>query len=164
VIFGVHGDTIFRCLTIVSMLSGINALHLMATRVVFAMSRDGLFWKRAAVVNEGGTPTVSLALSALVALMFIQFGEKFETVITVLAFFFVVNYILSFVSLFVLRRREPERPRPYRAWGYPITPALALIGSVLFLAGAIRADTRNSVYALVLLAVSYPAFQLVKRL
>jgi APA family basic amino acid/polyamine antiporter len=160
VIFGVHGDTVFRCLTIVSMLSAINALHLMATRVIFAMSRDGLFTKRAAAVNEGGTPTMALALSLFVALLFIIFGEKFETVITVLAFFFVVNYILSFVSLFVLRWREPDKPRPYRAWGYPVTPALALIGSVLFLAGAIRADTRNSVYALVLLAVSYPVYRL----
>ncbi len=164
VIFGRYGDTIFRCLTIVSMLSGINALHLMATRVVFAMSRDGLFMKKAADVNEGGTPAVSLFLSALVALLFIVFGEKFETVITVLAFFFVVNYILSFVSLFVLRRREPDKPRPYRAWGYPVTPALALIGSVLFLALAIRADTKNSVYALLLLAVSYPVFWVMKRL
>jgi len=163
VIFGTHGNTIFRCLTIVSMLSGINALHLMATRVIFAMSRDGLVSKRAAVVNEGGTPTVALALSLMVALLFIIFGEKFETVITVLAFFFVVNYILSFVSLFVLRRREPDKPRPYRVWGYPITPALALIGSVLFLAGAIRADTKNSVYALGLLAVSYPVYWLQTR-
>jgi len=164
VIFGRYGDTIFRCLTIVSMLSGINALHLMATRVVFAMSRDGLFTTKAAVVNKGGTPTVSLFLSAVVALLFIFFGEKFETVITVLAFFFVVNYILSFVSLFVLRHREPDKPRPYRAWGYPVTPALALIGSVLFLAGAIRADTKNSVYALLLLAVSYPVFWVMKLL
>ena len=162
VIFGRYGDTIFRCLTIVSMLSGINALHLMATRVVFAMSRDGLFMKRAAVVNEGGTPAVSLFLSALVALLFIVFGEKFETVITVLAFFFVVNYILSFVSLFVLRHREPDKPRPYRAWGYPVTPALALIGSVLFLCLAIQADTKNSVYALLLLAASYPVFRVMK--
>jgi len=162
-IFGVHGDTIFRCLTIVSMLSGVNALHLMATRVIFAMSRDGLFSTKAAVVNEGGTPTIALALSVMVSLMFIIFGEKFETVISVLAFFFVVNYILSFVSLFVLRRREPDKPRPYRAWGYPVTPALALLGSVLFLAGAIRAETRNSVYALVLLAVSYPVYLLQSR-
>jgi basic amino acid/polyamine antiporter, APA family len=161
VIVGLHGDTIFRCLTIVSMLSGINALHLMATRVIYAMSRDGLFTKKAAVVNRGGTPTIALALSLFVALMFILFGEKFETVITVLAFFFVVNYILSFVSLFVLRWREPDMPRPYRAWGYPVTPALALIGSVLFLLGAIRADTRNSIYALVLLAVSYPVYLLI---
>ena len=162
VIFGAHGDTIFRCLTIVSMLSGINALHLMATRVIFAMSRDGLFTRRAAVVNEGGTPTVSLFLSAGVALLFIVFGQKFEKVITVLAFFFVANYVLSFISLFVLRRREPEKPRPYRAWGYPVTPALALAGSLVFMAGAIWADTWNSVYALVLLAASYPVFRLMK--
>lgn len=163
VIFGAHGDTIFRVLTIASMLSGINALHLMATRVVFAMSRDGLFTRKAAVVNEGGTPTVSLFLSAAVALLFIVFGQKFETVINTLAFFFVANYILSFISLFVLRRREPEKPRPYRAWGYPFTPALALLGSALFLAGAIWADPTDSLYALLLLAVSYPVFLLMRK-
>src|SRR5215203_5573540 len=164
VIFGVHGETIFRCLTIVSMLSGINALHLMATRVIFAMSRDGLFTKKAAAVNEGGTPSVSLFLSALVAVLFIILGQRFDVVITVLAFFFVANYILSFISLFVLRQREPEKPRPYRAWGYPFTPAFALLGSVVFLGGAVAADTKNSVYALLLLAVSYPVFLLMKRL
>jgi len=163
-IFGRYGDTVFRCLTIVSMLSAINALHLMATRVIFAMSRDGLVTKRAAVVNVGGTPTVSLFLSATVAVLFIAFGQTFDKVITVLAFFFVANYILSFVSLFVLRRREPDKPRPYRAWGYPVTPALALIGSLLFLAGAVYADRRNSLYALLLLAASYPVFRVLKLL
>jgi len=162
VIFGAHGDTIFRCLTIVSMLSGINAFHLMASRVLFAMSRDGLFTKKAAEVNEGGTPTVALFLSTAVAVLFILFGQTFERVITVLAFFFVANYILSFISLFVLRHREPDTPRPYRAWGYPVTPALALIGSIAFLVGAIAADTINSVYALGLLAVSYPVFWMMK--
>ena len=164
VIFGAYGNTIFLSLAIVSMLSGINALHLMATRVLFAMSRDGLFTKKAATVNEGGTPAVALFLSALVAVLFTVFGQKFEKVITVLAFFFVANYVLSFISLFVLRLREPDKSRPYRAWGYPVTPALALIGSVLFLAGAIWSDTRNSVYALVLLAVSYPVFRIVRLL
>ncbi|HEY8412361.1 MAG TPA: APC family permease [Pyrinomonadaceae bacterium] len=164
VIFGHYGDTVFRVLTIVSMLSGINALHLMATRVIFAMSRDGLFTQRAAVVNVGGTPTVSLFLSALVALLFILFGQTFDRVITVLAFFFVANYILSFISLFVLRRREPDKPRPYRAWGYPFTPGLALAGSILFLAGAVYADRENSVYALLLLGASYPVFRLLKLL
>lgn len=162
VIFGRYGDTVFRSLTIVSMLSAINALHLMATRVIFAMSRDGLFTQRAAVVNVGGTPTVSLFLSAAVAVLFIVFGQTFDSVITILAFFFVANYILSFISLFVLRFREPDKPRPYRAWGYPVTPALALVGSLLFLAGAIYADRQNSLYALLLLAASYPVFRLVK--
>jgi APA family basic amino acid/polyamine antiporter len=166
VIFGQHGDTIFRSLTIVSMLSAINAYHLMSTRVLFAISRDGLFAKQAAAVNKGGTPTVALVMSAAVAVLVIIFGETFEKVISALAFFFVANYTLSFVSVFVLRRREPEKERPYRAWGYPWTTALALIGSVLFLVGAIAADiaggTRYSIYALGLLAVSYPLFRLLK--
>ncbi len=164
VMFGRHGDTIFLSLTILSMLSAINAYHLMATRVLFAMSRDGLFTRSAATVNAGGTPEVALLFSAIVAVLFIAFGQTFEKVITVLAFFFVANYALSFLSVFVLRRREPERARPYRAWGYPWTTALALVGSVLFLAGAVYIDRRNSVYALLLLAVSYPIFRLVKRL
>lgn len=163
VVFGPRGDTVFRTLTILSMLSCINAYHLMATRVLYAMSRDGLFTRWTAVVNEGGTPTPALFTSLAVSLLFILFGKKFETVITVLAFFFVANYTISFISVFVLRWREPERPRPFRAWGYPVTTALALLGSVAFLAGAVASDTRNSIYALLLLAASYPAFRLLRR-
>lgn len=163
VIFGAHGDTVFRVLTIVSMISAINAYHLMSTRVLFAISRDGLFMSAGARVNEGGTPTVALLLSVMVAALFIAFGQTFGAVLTVLAFFFVANYTLSFISLFVLRRREPEKERPYRAWGHPWTTGLALAASVLFLVGAIVSDTKNSVYALILLAISYPVFRLMKR-
>jgi APA family basic amino acid/polyamine antiporter len=89
VIFGRYGDTVFRVLTIVSMLSAINACHLMATRVLFAMSRDGLFLTRAARVNSGGTPTLALFASAVVAILFIAFGQTFVMLFTVLALFFV---------------------------------------------------------------------------
>ena len=163
VIFGSKGDTIFRWLTIISMLSAVNAFHLMATRVVFAMGRDGLFATRASQVNVGGTPGFALLITTTVAVLFIAFGKTFERVITVLAFFFVANYALSFISVFVLRRREPNRERPYRAWGYPWTTALGLLGSLLFLAGAVWGDRVNSLYALLLLAISYPVFRLVLR-
>jgi APA family basic amino acid/polyamine antiporter len=162
-IFGAHGDALVRIVMVVSLLSGINAYHLMASRVLFGMSRDGLFTHRGAAVNEGGTPTVALFLSAAVAVAFIVSGS-FEKVIAVTAFFFVANYTMSFISLFVLRRREPQTPRPYRAWGYPWTPAAALLGSLSFLAGAVASDTRNSVWALLLLAASYPTYRLLKRI
>ena len=167
VIFGAYGDTIIRSLTIISMLSGINAYHLMATRVLFAMSRDGLFSHVAAKVNRGGTPTVALFVSTAVSVLFIVYGKTFEKVIAALAFFFVANYTLSFISVFVLRWREPERPRPYKTWGYPWTTALALLGSIAFLVGAVATDLqsedqRNSIYALLLLAASYPAFLLLR--
>ena len=162
VIFGVWGDPVFRTLTIVSMLSALNSNHLMASRVLFAMSRDGLVTRKVAIVNEGGTPTMALLASAIVAVIFVLFGRTFERVITVLAFFFVANYTLSFLSVFVLRKREPEKPRPYRAWGYPWTTALALVGSIAFLIGAIASDRANSLIALAVLAASYPAFRAMK--
>jgi APA family basic amino acid/polyamine antiporter len=146
------------------MLSAINACHLMATRVLFAMSRDGLFVERAATVNPGGTPAFALLLSAAVAVLFILFGQTFENVITVLAFFFVATYALSFLSVFVLRAREPDKERPYRAWGYPYTTGIALVGSILFLVGAIKGNSRNSLYAVLLLALSYPVYRLAKKL
>jgi APA family basic amino acid/polyamine antiporter len=160
--FGRSGGTIFTIVVILSMLSAINAYHLMASRVLFAMSRDGLFSNEGASVNAGGTPAVALFLSAAAAVLFIAFGRTFNTVITVLAFFFVANYTLSFVSVFVLRRREPEKARPYRAWGYPWSTALALAGSLVFLLGAVAGDTRHSAFALLLLAASYPVFRVIK--
>jgi basic amino acid/polyamine antiporter, APA family len=164
VIFGAWGDPVFRVITIVAMLSAVNSNHLMASRVLFTMSRDGLLTAKATSVNEGGTPTMALLVSAAVAVVFVLFGRTFDRVITVLAFFFVANYALSFTSLFVLRRREPEKPRPYRAWGYPWTTALALLGSVAFLAGAIASDTANSLVALLVLVASYPVFRAMKLL
>jgi APA family basic amino acid/polyamine antiporter len=157
-IFGSNGDRIFRTLMILSMLSAVNACQLMATRVLFAMSRDGLFSTKGARANEGGTPTVALFFSTVVAALFILTGTV-DQVLAVVAFFFVVNYAISFSVVFFLRRREPDRRRPYRAWGYPWTTGFSLLGSIAFLAGAVASDTRNSVYALILLAASYPAFR-----
>lgn len=162
-IFGQSGERLIQILVILSMLSSVNANSLMASRVLFGMSRDALVSDKATSVNQGGTPTRALAVSAAIALFFILSGT-FNQVIAVLAFFFVANYTLSFVSVFVLRRREPDTPRPYRAWGYPFTTGLALVGSIAFLLGAVASDTKNSVAALVLLAASYPAFLLTKRL
>ena len=161
-LFGPYGDTILRSLTIVALISAVNSNVLMAPRVLFAMSRDGLFWRGANEVNEGGTPDISLLFSSLLAAAFIVSG-RFDQVIAVLAFFFVANYTLSFISLFILRRREPEAPRPYRAIGHPVTTGIALIASVAFLVGAIASDTRNSIYALVVLALSFPMYRLIKR-
>jgi APA family basic amino acid/polyamine antiporter len=161
-IFGASGDTVIRVIMIVSLASGINAYHLMASRVLFAMSRDGLFLRSASKVNSGGTPTISLMISTAVATAFILTGT-FERVLSLLAFFFVANYMISFISVFVLRSREPGLPRPYRAWGYPWTTGVVLLGSVAFLILAIRDDRENSLNALLILLISAPVFWIVKR-
>lgn len=163
-VFGPRGATVIGVVAVVSLLASVNGNTLTAPRVVYAMSRDGLFWRGAGLVNKGGTPAVALALSTTVAVLLIVFSGTFQRVLSALAFFFVTDLGLVFLSVFVLRRREPRAERPYRAWGYPLTTALALAGSAAFLAGAVASDTENSLYALALLAASYPAFLIFRRL
>ena len=161
-VFGPAGDAVVTALTLVSMLGAVNAYQLMAPRVLYAMASDGLAVDAAVTVNRGGTPTVALLLSTVVAAAFLASGT-FEAVIAVLAFFFVANYTISFVALFALRRREPDLPRPYRCWGYPWTNALALACSLAFLVGAVVSDRANSLWALGLLAASWPVYRLARR-
>jgi basic amino acid/polyamine antiporter, APA family len=160
-VFGPHGDTVIRVLMIVSMLAAVNALQLMASRIPVAMSRDGLL-PGASRVNRGGTPAPALFMGTGVALLFIA-TNTFDTVLSLLAFFFVASYALSFTSIFVLRRREPTTPRPYRVIGYPWTTGLALAGSIAFLVASFVGDRANTVRALLLLVASVPVFLLVRR-
>ena len=159
-IFGRFGDPIIRSIMVVSLLSCINACVLFATRILYTMSRDRLFFRRASRVNAGGTPVLALFLSATVGILFVL--GSFERVIAMLSFFFVANYTLSYASLFILRRKEPAMARPYRAWGYPWSTGIALLGSIGFLVGSIATDRQNAPLALAILVLSYPVFRLMK--
>ena len=161
-LFGSAGSNILRGLVILVLLSAVSSNVLMAPRVLFAMANDGLFWRGAREVNRGGTPDIALLISSLLAAGFIVSGT-FETVIAILSFFFVANYTLSFLTLFVLRHREPHRERPFRAWGHPFTTGLALVASVMFLAGATASDFTNGVYAIGLLVLSFPVYWMIRR-
>jgi APA family basic amino acid/polyamine antiporter len=124
------------------------------------MSSDGLFFRSAAKVNAGGTPVLALFLSTIVGVLFVL--GSFERVIAMLSFFFVANYTLTYTSLFVLRKKEPQMERPYRAWGYPWTTAIALLGSAIFLVASILTDRDNAPLALGILVLSYPVFRMLK--
>ena len=159
-VFGQFGDPVIRSIMIISMLSCLNANQLFCTRTLHAMSCDGLFFRRVSDVNPGGTPVLSLLLSTIVGVLFVM--GSFERVIAMLSFFFVANYALSYASLFVLRKKEPEMPRPYRAWGYPWTTGIALLCSVVFLVGSILTDRENAPLALAILVFSYPVYRVLK--
>src|SRR6266566_1494037 len=165
-VFGSLGDPIIRSIMVVSMLSCLNANQLFCTRTLYAMSCDRLFFRSATTVNAGGTPTISLLLSTIVGVLFLTISflgeDAFKRITAMLSFFFVANYTLSYASVFVLRKREPEMPGPYRAWGYPWLTGIALVASVLFLIGSIATDRKNAPLALGMLILSYPVFRLMK--
>ena len=156
-LFGAFGGQAITVLALLSLAGLINASIMGAPRILYGLSRDRLFSPLVDRVNRGGTPTVALVLTSLAAGLLVLFGD-FTILLGLAAFLYVSLYLLGIVCLFVLRLREPERPRPFRAWGYPWSAALVLVGSIAFLVGAVINDTANSGWALLLIGVSVPLF------
>lgn len=149
-------------LAALSLLPMINAVLLCATRVLYGMSRDGLVSRRASSVNPRGTPGPAMWLCVGAAMLFALSGT-FQTLLAIAGFIFVVNHSTAYVSLLVLRRREPLAPRPFKSLGYPWTAVLALGGAVSFLIGCLISDPKHSLIALALVAIGYPLYRLVHR-
>jgi APA family basic amino acid/polyamine antiporter len=161
-IFGQAGDTVIRVIMIVSLLGAMNAQLLIMPRVLLAMSRDGLFPRQAARINAGGTPTVGLALSLLVVCAFLLTGS-FTAVLALDSILIVTLYFITFLTLFALRRREPDTPRPYRAWGYPFIPALTLLVALALIATLAWSDPRSALIVFALLLAAWPVAWVVRR-
>jgi len=162
VVFGSYGGTVVELVIAVALPSAIVANLLNASRVIFAMGEDRLAPAWCARVNRGGTPGTALMASSIVAALFLLTGT-FKRLIAICTFLFVASYALSFASVFVMRRREPDTPRPYRAWGHPWTTAAVFIGSLAFLAATLVADARGAAIAAGALVVSYSMFRVITR-
>ena len=162
-VFGSAGAGVVTAVMAVTLLGSVNAILMIASRTPYAMSDDGLLPRFASRVNAGGTPHLSLAASTVATIILVLSGT-FQTVLALSAFFYVMQYATTFAALFVLRRREPDTPRPYRAWGYPWIPALVLFGALAFIAGNFVGDRANSIRAVVVIAASYPLYLAAKRL
>ena len=107
------------------------------------LSKNGAWATR---VSAGGTPRVALALTSATTVILILTGT-FDQIVSLAAVLFLLNYLSAYAAMFVLRRREPNAPRPYRAIGFPATTAIVLLGSILFEIAAIADDWRYGVVA-----------------
>jgi basic amino acid/polyamine antiporter, APA family len=151
-ITGAHGRDLITILSVISLVPLLNAVMMMGTRVIFAMGRDRLFWSRTSTVNMGGTPDTATLLTTAIAVGLIVTGT-FQRLIAMTSFFLAANYSLCCLALVVLRRREPELRRPYRAWGYPWSVWVVVVGGVMFLVAMLFGDPFNGLAALGLLAL-----------
>jgi APA family basic amino acid/polyamine antiporter len=150
-IIGGRGREVITVLSLVSLPPLLNAILMIGTRILFAMGRDRLMWSRASAVNAGGTPGVAMLVTTAVAVVLIATGT-FQRLVAMASFFLAANYAVSCVALMVLRRREPDRARPFVAWGYPWSAGIVLLGAAAFMIGVLAGDTGNGVAAIVLLA------------
>jgi APA family basic amino acid/polyamine antiporter len=150
-IVGGRGSQIITVLSLISLPPLLNAIMMIGTRILFAMGRDGLIWSRTSAVNARGTPGVATLVTTAVAMVLIMTGT-FQRLVATASFFLAANYAVCCLVLIVLRRHEPELARPFRAWGYPWSAWLVLIGAAAFLVGVLVGDPVNSAVALSLLA------------
>jgi basic amino acid/polyamine antiporter, APA family len=157
VILGDWGGQFILILAMVSAISCLNASLLLAPRIAFGMARDGLQPRWIASVNAGGTPTAALFVFALFTIAMVLSGG-YEKLTALASFLLVVLYLSGPCALFALRLREPNLPRPFKAWGYPWTIWFALLGSAAFLVATIVGDLKNALFTLVLIALSYPVY------
>jgi basic amino acid/polyamine antiporter, APA family len=153
---------LMTALSILIVLGLINCNAIMGPRVLFSLAREGWISRKAAAVNAGGTPYIALIVTMLTSCVMILTGS-FNELIALFAVLILLYYTAAFLAVFVLRRRLPDASRPYKAWGYPVTTGVVLVGSVGFLLAAIIEDWRSGVTALVFLSLCVPAYALASR-
>lgn len=161
-VFGGAGGKIITALALCSIIGALNAIVLYMPRTLFAMSRDGFLPPKVAAVNAGGTPSVALFLTVALTIIFAASGT-FEMLLAIAAFLSLAGDSVVYLALFVLRRREPDLPRPFRAVGYPVLPAIVLIGAGILLIVYVIGNTMNSLYSIGILLLLYPAFLISRR-
>jgi APA family basic amino acid/polyamine antiporter len=161
-VFGTWGKQIILVISIITVISSINATLLCAPRVLYGMARDHLLPRRLTAVNQGGTPVWSLLLCAVVGVALILSGTL-ETLIAIDAVIIVAVYASGFASQMMLRWGEPQLARPYKAWWYPWSTLCVLIVSLGFLLAAVIGDLRHSLFTVILVVVSYLASRVIVR-
>ena len=145
---------------LVSTFATLNGSILSGSRVPYAQARDGLFPKSLASVNPTfQTPATAIVAQAAIAGVFALSGT-YEALYTKVLFSEWLFYGLVTASIFLLRRREPGLPRPYRTWGYPVVPAIFVLLAVLFLVNTFLERRTDSLWGLALMGSGIPAYGL----
>ena len=157
-LFGGASDRVVTLLAIVSLLGILNVTVMFTPRILFAMGRDRLLPLSLSRLNRSATPGLALLICIVPALV-LAAGVPFETVFLMTAFLGVAVNASVYIAFFALRRREPDLPRPHRAFGYPWLPALVTIISLTLLVGFVIANPKPSLYAIAMLAASYPVYR-----
>ena len=159
VFFGPAGGTVAAVLVLASVLGCLNATILVGPRIAYAMAIDGHFFDRVARVHARyRTPHVALVVQAACAIALVVVLQRFPSVLDYTTFAIVLATIADTTCLYRLRQTRPHARRPYRAWGYPVVPALYLVANVAIAAAMLRGRPMECAIALGVTATGIPAY------
>ncbi len=130
-IFGNAGMYVIAILIMISTFGCNNGLILAGARVYYTMAKDDLFFKKAGELNKNAVPEWALWTQCIIASIFCLSG-KYGDLLDMISFVVVIFYVMTIAGIFILRRRKPLAERPYKAFGYPVLPALYMLMGISF--------------------------------
>ncbi|MDJ0850594.1 MAG: amino acid permease [Myxococcota bacterium] len=158
-LFGGLGGTLVAAFVLASILGTLNATILVGPRIAYAMALDGLFFRGVDRAHPAyRTPSMAIWVQAAIASGILLALETFERALDYTTFAIVLATMADVAALYRLRRRKPDRPRPYRAWGYPWVPALYLLANGAVAAALLGGRPVECAIGLGLVALGLPFY------
>jgi basic amino acid/polyamine antiporter, APA family len=170
-IFGPAGATVMAIAIIISTFGCNNGLILAGARVYYAMARDGLFFRRTGELNSRHVPASGLvfqcAWTALLVLLrthktdttgAVTYGNLYNDLLGYVIFAVLIFYVLTIAGIFILRRKRPDAERPYRAFGYPVVPALYIVAASAIALVLLVYQTKTALPGLVIVLTGIPVY------
>ena len=171
VIFPGFGATVMAVAIMVSTFGCNNGLILAGARAYYAMARDGLFFRAAGELNENRVPAWALVIQGIWAALLVlprtvttdatgvlTYGNLYGNLLDYVISAALIFYILTIIGIFVLRRKRPDVERPYKAFGYPIVPALYIVGASVILVVLFVYQTATTWPGLLIVLTGIPVY------
>lgn len=157
VIFGNAGAVIIGLMIMVSTFGCNNGLILAGARVYYTMAKDELFFKKAATLNKNAVPAWALWAQCIVAAILCLSG-KYGDLLDMISFVVVIFYVFTIIGIFKLRITKPDADRPYKAFGYPVLPALYILMGTAFCILLIKFKPQYTWPGLIITLIGIPIY------
>ncbi len=161
-VLGDKGRFFMAAMIMISTFGCLNGIILTAARVYYAMAKDGLFFKKAGTLNKNHVPANSLTMQCIWACL-LCFSGTYNDLLNYIMFAVMIFYVLTISGLFVLRVKRPDMERPYKAFGYPVLPAIYILLAALVALNMLIYQSEFSLYGLIIILLGVPVYFIFKR-
>jgi len=162
VVFGDYAAIIMAVFIMISTFGCNHSLILAGSRVYYAMAIDGLFFKRVGEINKFGVPGFALVIQGIWSILLCLSGT-YSDLLDYVIFAVLIFFALTILAIFILRKKRPDIPRPYKAFGYPVVPAIYIITTVIIMVILLIYKPAYTFPGLIIVLIGIPVFFIWKR-
>jgi APA family basic amino acid/polyamine antiporter len=162
VIFGNAGTIVIAVMIMISTFGCNNGLIMAGARVYYTMAKDGVFFKKTGTLNKFSVPAFGLWIQALVASILCLSG-RYGDLLDMISFVVVIFYVLTIFGIYILRVKRPDAERPYKAFGYPVLPAMYIVMGIAFCILLIIYKPNFTWPGLIIVLIGIPIYYITQR-